>query len=138
VFEIGEGKVEIYPGNYEDYLWRKQGRAAAETPTSPSIPSIPHSAPANGDPPSSAEATESKGKRLNPIKRQQMKDRLREVEQEIARAESAIELCETGLQSFVSAEETQRQSQDLARRKTDLQELMAEWEELSETLEISG
>src|ERR1700716_3544387 len=28
VFEIGEGKVEIYPGNYEDYLWRKQGRAA--------------------------------------------------------------------------------------------------------------
>src|SRR6202050_3090041 len=138
VFEIGDGKVEIYPGNYEDYLWRKQGRAAAETPRSPSIPSIPHSAPANGDPHSSAEATESKRKRLNPIKRQQMKDRLREVEQEIARTESAIELCETGLQSFVSAEETQRQSQDLARRKTDLQELMAEWEELSETLEISG
>jgi ABC-type multidrug transport system ATPase subunit len=26
VFEIGDGKVEIYPGNYEDYLWRKQGR----------------------------------------------------------------------------------------------------------------
>jgi len=24
VFEIGDGKVEIYPGNYEDYLWRKQ------------------------------------------------------------------------------------------------------------------
>jgi ATP-binding cassette subfamily F protein 3 len=22
VFEIGDGKVEIYPGNYEDYLWR--------------------------------------------------------------------------------------------------------------------
>src|SRR6202789_631016 len=48
VFEIGEGKVEIYPGNYEDYLWRKQGRAAAETPRSPRIPSIPHSAPAKG------------------------------------------------------------------------------------------
>src|SRR6266550_1644036 len=28
VFEIGDGKVEIYPGNYEDYLWRKQGGAA--------------------------------------------------------------------------------------------------------------
>ena len=25
VFEIGDGKVEVYPGNYEDYLWRKQG-----------------------------------------------------------------------------------------------------------------
>ena len=25
VFEVGAGKVEIFPGNYEDYLWRKQG-----------------------------------------------------------------------------------------------------------------
>ena len=31
VFEIGDGKVEIYPGNYEDYLWRKQGRAARQS-----------------------------------------------------------------------------------------------------------
>ena len=30
VFEIGDGKVEIYPGNYEDYLWRKQGGAASK------------------------------------------------------------------------------------------------------------
>ena len=30
VFEIGEGKVELYPGNYEDYLWRKQGGAAKQ------------------------------------------------------------------------------------------------------------
>ena len=27
VFEIGDGTVEVYPGNYEDYLWRKQGGA---------------------------------------------------------------------------------------------------------------
>src|SRR5205807_989060 len=25
VFEVGTGKVEVFPGNYEDYLWRKQG-----------------------------------------------------------------------------------------------------------------
>src|SRR5450631_608490 len=29
VFEIGEGKVEIYPGNYEDYQWRKQHPVAS-------------------------------------------------------------------------------------------------------------
>ncbi len=29
IFEVGEGRVEVYPGNYEDYLWRKQGGAAA-------------------------------------------------------------------------------------------------------------
>src|ERR1700689_1384359 len=56
VFEIGNGKVEIYPGNYEDYLWRKQGRAAApvEAPkpftASPKpLPSKPSAVPVNGD-----------------------------------------------------------------------------------------
>ena len=24
VFEIGDGRVQVFPGNYEDYLWRKQ------------------------------------------------------------------------------------------------------------------
>src|SRR5437879_4425936 len=28
VFEIGSGRVEVYTGNYEDFLWRKQGGAA--------------------------------------------------------------------------------------------------------------
>ena len=28
VFEIGDGQVRIYPGNYEDYLWRKEAEAA--------------------------------------------------------------------------------------------------------------
>jgi ATP-binding cassette subfamily F protein 3 len=145
VFEIGDGKVEIYPGNYEDYLWRKQGRAvvSAETPkpsvsapaastssVSPGGPVNGHRAPAT----EAAEAAEGKGKRLNPIKRQQMEDRLHEIEQEIARAEAAIALCETELQSFVSAEETQHHTQDLAHQKSALQKLMTEWEALSESL----
>src|SRR6266478_3110925 len=37
VFEIGDGKVEIYPGNYEDYLWRKQG-GTASVPTLDDVP----------------------------------------------------------------------------------------------------
>ncbi|HKM86212.1 MAG TPA: ABC-F family ATP-binding cassette domain-containing protein [Terriglobales bacterium] len=137
VFEIGEGKVEIYPGNYEDYLWRKQGRAAvtAEIPKGVIPAAASLSAPVNGDRAPGAEAGESKGKRMNPIKRQQMEDRLHEIEEEIARAEAAIVLCEMQLQSFVSAEETQRQTHELARRKTDLQSLMKEWEELSGVLE---
>jgi ATP-binding cassette subfamily F protein 3 len=149
VFEIGDGKVEIYPGNYEDYLWRKQHPvASAQVPITVQLPvpnpqsSAPHgntiaaspAVPHNGDHATSAGAAESKAKRLNPIKRQQMQDRLHEIEEEIARAEAAIAVCETGLQSFVSAEETQRQTRELATRKRDLQELMKEWEELSETL----
>src|SRR5207247_2175326 len=26
VFEVEDGRVHIFPGNYEDYLWRKSGR----------------------------------------------------------------------------------------------------------------
>src|SRR5207245_2724066 len=29
VFEIGDGRVEVFPGNYEDYLWRKEGKENA-------------------------------------------------------------------------------------------------------------
>src|SRR6201981_2442591 len=28
VFEIGGGEVQVFPGNYEDYLWRKEGKPA--------------------------------------------------------------------------------------------------------------
>ncbi len=139
VFEIGDGKVEIYPGNYEDYLWRKQGRGAAAVEATKTIAptSTPSSAsaPVNGDRAPSVKAAETKGKRLNPIKRQQMQDRLHEIEEEIARAEAAIAVCETDLQNFVSAEETHRQSLELAQRKTELLKLMGGWEELSGTLE---
>ncbi|MGA2359957.1 MAG: ABC transporter ATP-binding protein, partial [Terriglobales bacterium] len=137
VFEIGDGKVEIYPGNYEDYLWRKQGRAAVavEMPK-PSVSSaVSSSAPVNGDRAPAADTAEPKGKRMNPIKRQQMEDRLHEIEEEIAHAETAIAWCETELQSFVSAEETQRQTQQLANHKNTLHSLMKEWEELSGALQ---
>jgi len=151
VFEIGDGKVEIYPGNYEDYLWRKNNsKASPVNPESSSQFSVSGSQSkslGNGDVNGQGESvqgsedaitvpTESggeraKGKRLNPIKRKQMQDRLHEVEEEITRVEAAIALYETQLQSFVSAAETQRQTQELAIRKSDLQKLMEEWEELS-------
>jgi ATP-binding cassette subfamily F protein 3 len=150
VFEIGDGKVEIYPGNYEDYLWRKQGREAVAVER-PKPSAVSSSVPVNGDrssavetrlaaspAASSVDAVEPKGKRLNPIKRQQMEDRLHELEEEIARAEAAIALNETELQRFVSAEETQRQNQELAKVKSTLQKLMSEWEELSGMLETTG
>ena len=38
VFEIGEGRVEVFPGNYEDYLWRKEGKAADADSSLPPAP----------------------------------------------------------------------------------------------------
>jgi ATP-binding cassette subfamily F protein 3 len=144
VFEIGDGKVEIYPGNYEDYLWRKQQRGntpvgmprnepASTTARSSSLPV--NSVPVNGDRAPGADSSEAKGKRVNPIKRKQMQDRLHEIEEEIARAEAAVVVSETALQNFVSPEETQRQAAEHNRSKGRLQNLMNEWEELSQLLE---
>jgi ATP-binding cassette, subfamily F, member 3 len=137
VFEIGDGQVEIYPGNYEDYLWRKQGGAAQLQAQTAKTAGLSH-APTNGNQLAATEAVEPKAKRLNPIKRKQMEERLRLAEEEISRIEAAIASCETRLQSFVSAEETQRLTQELTQQKVVLQKLMKEWEELSDDLATAG
>jgi ATP-binding cassette subfamily F protein 3 len=140
VFEIGNGKVEIYPGNYEDYLWRKQGGAAklqAETAKTVSLPPPP----SNGNQAAAlahSGPTDPKTKRLNPIKRKKMEDRIHEIEQAIARMEATIEQTELELQTFVSAEQTQLHTEELATRKRDLKTLMEEWEEVSGALESAG
>jgi ATP-binding cassette, subfamily F, member 3 len=135
VFEIGGGKVEVYPGNYEDFLWRKQGGAAklqeaVVTATHTSVP-----ANGNGSAPS---ASAGKAKRINPIKRKQMEERAQKLEEQIATLESAITACESFLQNFVSAEETARLTQELDQSRRELQERTTEWEKIGEELETSA
>jgi len=152
VFEVGDGKVEIFPGNYEDYLWRKQGGQLA-VPTLEDVPgahakakAVPSAAkssevatPANGNQ-SDANAPPADGskKRLNPIRRKQMEDRIHDLEEEIGRAEAAIAHLETAMQNFVSSEDSQRQAQELDQHKANHAALVAEWEELSQMLEAGG
>jgi ATP-binding cassette subfamily F protein 3 len=136
VFEIGEGRVEVFPGNYEDYLWRKDGKSSALDSEPPSAYSPAVSTAATNHHETEAQAApEPKQKRLNPIKLKQMRERLQEVEEEIARMEAAITTAETALQNFVSLDETQRQTDLLNRAKADLERAMNEWEELSQVLE---
>jgi ATP-binding cassette subfamily F protein 3 len=132
VFEIGEGRVEVYPGNYEDYRWRKEGGAAK---LQESTRQAVAAAPANGNKPATVDAVDSKTKRLNPIKRKQMEQRVRELEQEINHTETAITQHETALQSFVSAEETARLTQELQDCRSALETSLAEWEELTAALQ---
>jgi ATP-binding cassette, subfamily F, member 3 len=137
VFEIGDGKVEVYPGNYEDYLWRKQGgNIKQDEEIRQELKQIAPEpkTPTNGTQPVEAAPT-AKAKRLNPIKRKQMEDRVRELEGEISRAEAVIAECETALQNFVSAEETQKQSLELGRQKAAHAAFVHQWEELSQSLQ---
>jgi ATP-binding cassette subfamily F protein 3 len=132
VFEIGSGRVEIYPGNYEDFLWRKQGGAAKLQESVATATHTVMSANGNGKAPA---AVESKAKRINPIKRKHMEKRAHKLEEEIAGLETTIAAFESSLQAFVSAEETARLTQQLDQSRTELQERTAEWEQIGHDLE---
>ena len=150
VFEIGDGKVEVYPGNYEDYVWRKENKSvvpaedeSAEDESTTKSPVSSNSGHAvkpepilvlTGPKTQSADGF-SKPRRLNPIKLRQMKERCRDLEEEIARLEAGIAHTEAALQSFVNAEETKRQTDALAQYRSDLAACMAEWEDLAQVLE---
>ncbi len=138
VFEIGDGKVDVYPGNYEDYLWRKQGGSARQNETilqqlGKSEPPAP--VPSNGNQASAAVEPGAKAKRLNPIKRKKIEDRIQEIEGGISRAEAMISQYETAMQDFVSAEESQRQSDELESQRKKHASLLQEWEDLSQSLQ---
>jgi ATP-binding cassette subfamily F protein 3 len=138
VFEIGDGRVEVYPGNYEDYLWRKQGGSTKQNESIRQQLKIAEPAPptpSNGNRAAANTAPAAKAKRLNPIKRKQMEDRIHELEAEITRAEAAITSCETALQDFVSADESQRQSHALEGHKAEHAASIKEWEDLSQSLQ---
>ncbi|MGD0577903.1 MAG: ABC-F family ATP-binding cassette domain-containing protein [Bryobacteraceae bacterium] len=136
VFEVKDGTVNIYAGNYEDFLFRKQQEAAvpaaglmsangaAAAVQAPSLDDVPR-----------GEAEETRPRRLNPIKLKQLEDRAAELESESAKLEAAIAQLETDLQDFISAEETRRQMELLAESRARLDEVLVEWERVSAQLE---
>ena len=127
VFEIGGGEVLVFPGNYEDYLWRKQNREMAPA-EQPGLAASPPDG--NGN-----QASAPKQKKINPYKLREMGQRREQLEAEIAAAESDVAACEQALQVFVSAEETQRQGQFLEQRRRELSGLLEQWEKVSQELE---
>jgi ATP-binding cassette subfamily F protein 3 len=144
VFEIGGGHVDVYPGNYEDFMWRKQGGAEKlqeEVSASVVRPESGNGHVGIGALARPAEQSAADGdkpaKRLNPIKRKQMEDRAAELEEAISELEHQIAQCEAGLQNFVSVEETMRVTRELDQRRAQLQERVAEWEQIGQELEAS-
>jgi ATP-binding cassette subfamily F protein 3 len=127
VFEVADGSVNIYPGNYEDYLWRKQNGVEAQE-------SLRAAASEASAAPVAVVSAEPK-KRVNPLKRKQMLDRLAALETEVSGTEAIIAESEEALSRYVSNEETQRVSALLEEKRSSLEALETEWAELSELLE---
>ena len=127
IFEVADGAVNIYPGNYEDYLWRKQhGAQIVEESLHSSVSAAATQV---------AVAVAEPKKRVNPMRRKQMAERLAKVEAEASSTEAVIAQSEEALSRYVSAEETQRVSALLEEKRFSLAALESEWAELSELLE---
>ncbi len=133
VWEIGGGEVHVFPGNYEDYWWRKTRDGAEGV-----IPPFAPKSGAQDGAPSVEVVPAGPKKKMNPYKVKQMEERLREVEREIAAAEKDVTDCEQRLQVFESAAETIRLNELLERRRAELPKLMEEWEELETALRNCG
>jgi len=123
VYEIGGGEVHVFPGNYEDYVWRKEGK------------NIDLTLPVTGNgtthqPPVTSH--QPLAKRVNPMKLKKQQERARELEAQIAALEAEIASDEESLANFVSAEETMRLSTQVEKRRAALSALLAEWEETSQ------
>jgi len=126
IFEVGNGEVHVFPGNYEDYMWRKEGK-----PLDLTLPG--NGRPSHNPPPVPAPAPP--GKRVNPIKLKQMRERCQQLEQQIAKTEAEIAASEKELASFVSADETLRLTNLLDERRAALASLLQEWEQVSQAVE---
>ena len=127
IFEVESGHVHVYPGNYEDYMRRKEGAAAVSSRLNGHSPVAVVVEPDRASP--------AKGKRVNPIKLRQMQERCSYVEEEIPRIESSIAVAEESLGSYESAGETQRLTRLLEDLRALHASLTAEWEELVQQLE---
>ncbi|MBZ5619921.1 MAG: ABC-F family ATP-binding cassette domain-containing protein [Acidobacteriia bacterium] len=132
VFEVESGRVHVFPGNYEDYLWRKSGAGP-----NPGQPEAVETVAATPEEPGETEPATARQGRLNPIKLRRMKERQGEIELEVTKLEAEIADYEAALASYVSAEETKRLSELLDARRGELVSLLGEWEEVAQLIEAN-
>jgi len=132
IFEVESGRVHVFPGNYEDYLWRKANPVPVEEDSASAAPAVP------APPEAAQDAAPDSARRLNPIKLRQMKERRREIEEDVTRLETEIADYEGALANYVSAEETRRVGDLLSARRKDLEALMAEWEDVAQSIEANS
>src|SRR5262249_52672131 len=128
VFEIGEGTVNIYPGNYEDYLWATDRTAGPRAVCGDLRLSPKAAAAGNGG--------GKTGSRVNPIKLQQMKQRMSEIERQTAGIEREIGLLEAQLAgAYKDHKEAARLAKEIEQRRAALEALLAEWTQVGAAVE---
>jgi ATP-binding cassette subfamily F protein 3 len=127
VFEVGSGQVNVFPGNYEDYLWRKDGgHVDLELPSPPDETNSPVPAPVPQPAPKA---------RVNPMKLRKLQDRCQELEARVGELEGEIARYEASLAQFHSAEESIRTAERIEALRSELAQVTTEWEDVAQNIE---
>jgi ATP-binding cassette subfamily F protein 3 len=157
VFEVEDRRVHIYPGNYEDYLFRKGGgvaKIAESAAANPHIDAATGMFKAVKQAGAAAPSTHESGthemqgsleavtaapkvsvKRLNPIKLKHLETRVAELETELPDLEARILAAEQQQAFFTTAEAAQTLAAELDTLREQHTARTAEWEELAMQLE---
>ena len=77
-------------------------------------------------------------KRINPIKLKQMQDQAKQLEERIAELEADIQRAEMALSDFVGAQEAARLSSELDTQRTELEQAMSQWEQVTREIEATA
>ncbi len=145
VIEVGGGGIAIYPGNYEDYIYRKEhplGGAAA----------LPAPATANGagkdrasstqkaklEPAKAIPADGARRKRLNPQREKQMREAIEQLEREIALIDAELQMLEGAMARHETFKDESKAQSTVARYKEQKEKqarLYSSWEAKSAALE---
>ena len=123
VFEVGGGAVEVFPGNYEDYMWRKSADEATLSGKVSLAAPVPVAAP----------KPQQSNKDANRIKK--LKERHQLLEDKVAQLEEHIANHERELAHFKSVDETLRVNGIVESGRLELQNTMAEWEQIGSQIE---
>jgi ATP-binding cassette subfamily F protein 3 len=145
VYAVGSGEVRVFPGNYEDFLWMSQRQNAGEdgkpsagrseaAPVSESLQAALDSAKEE-QPEKNGSAQTGRGKRMNPIQAERLRERITKVEGEIARLESENEKLQAELtEAFSDHGRSSGILQQMEERKGRIEAFERQWDELTEKL----
>jgi len=139
---VGDGGIELYPGNYEDYLWtiERRGEEREQAPSGPSAALQAALASAKDEAgKSNGGGASAKRKRMNPIQAEKLRKQAQKLEEEISRLEDESAKLQTELGA---AGRDHRRRQELTagmeKRAKRVKAAEAEWEKLTEKIEAEA
>ncbi len=151
VFAVGGGRIDVYPGNYEDYLWslerRNEPDSASKAPGGPSAELLSAMQAAKGEPPKESKSAENGSangsadasrKRMNPLQAEKLRQRVAEIERELAKLEQTNAKLQTKLGTAADFEDQTELLGQMETCSKRVAEHEREWEELNEKLEAEA